>query len=100
MPSYLLLKSPENVRNRDSTNGDQVTVSANIDVANIIAPCDNLHFKCNLNPKVDAFKFSFFHRVHIEWNHLPFVLRGTPDPKDFKCLLKEHLWKILLEKPD
>ena len=100
MPSYLLLKSPETVRNRDDTTLSQVTFSSNIDVTNIIVPSDNLHYKCNLTPRVDPFRYGFFYRVHIEWNLLPFVIRGTPDPKDFKCLLKEHLWKVLLDTPD
>ena len=102
MPSYLLLKSPEVVRNRAPTNqiGNQATFSTNINEANIIAPSDFLQFRCSLTPKVDAFKHSFFYRVHKDWNYLPLTLRGTQDPKDFKCLLKEHMWKVLLEKPD
>ena len=59
-----------------------------------------MQFKSNVAPNVDAFKHGFFYRVHLEWNKIPLEVRICDKPKIFKVLLKEHLWKMLLEKPD
>ena len=103
LPSYLLLESPENVRERGTganSIGDHVSTSSNIDQANIITHRDTLHYKSMVAPKVDSFKYSYFYRVHLVWNSLPLCVRVTEDHNKFKRLLKEHLWKLLLEKPD
>ena len=83
-------------RNPD-TAGGQERISSDIDESNIITPNDHLQYKSVLAPKVDVCKYSFFYRVHKEWNSLPLSLRETQDTLAFKTLLREHLWKILLE---
>ena len=103
MAPYLLLQSPELVRYRNpgsSASGERVPISGDIDEANIIVPNDHLQFKCTRHPKVDSFKYCFFHRVYKEWNLLPLSLRETQDPLQYKALLRDHLWMMLLERPD
>ena len=80
-----------------NTAGGQERISSDIDESNIITPNDHLQYKSVLAPKVDVCKYSFFYRVHKEWNSLPLSLRETQDTLAFKTLLREHLWKILLE---
>ena len=55
---------------------------------------DRLKVKCTINPRVDAFKLSFFHRSYILWNSVPQNIREIVDPKSFKCKLEQHLWLI------
>ena len=40
---------------------------------------------------------SFFYRTHIKWNNLPLSIREIECPIQFNFILKEHLWKCLLE---
>lgn len=55
---------------------------------------DNLQFICTIFPRIDAFKQSFFYRVHKLWNTLPYEVREIENPTQFKTKLKEFLWTI------
>ena len=55
---------------------------------------DRLKVKCTVQPRVNAFKNSFFYRSHQEWNKLPLKLRTIEDPDNFKQELEQHLWVI------
>ena len=61
---------------------------------------DKSKFKCNVTPKVNAFKYSFFYRTVELWNELPLYLREVEDVDKFTSTLNEHLWLILGMKPD
>ena len=102
MPSYLVRLSPESVRapRNQPIGSEPRTLTSDIHPDNIIKDNDCLHFKSKITPKVDAYKYSFFHRTHLEWNKLPIKLRNYQDPDGFKVLLTEHMWKILIDKPD
>ena len=41
----------------------------------------------------NAFANSFFYRVHLLWNKLPFELREIKRPDRFKSLLRKHLFE-------
>ena len=103
-PYYLSLRSPESIRDRGTLSGDSGTssgdISSTVDSENIIKSSDNLQYRSTVSPKVDAFKYGFFYRTHIEWNCLPLSIRMCSKHDLFCGLLKEHLWKMLLEKPD
>ena len=73
MPSYLVLLSPESVRapRNQPIRSEPKTSTSDIHTDNIIKDNDCLHFKSKITPKVDAYKYSFFHRTHLEWNKLP-----------------------------
>ena len=55
---------------------------------------DRLKVKCTIHPRVNAFKNSFFYRVHLQWNELPLDLRMLGDPDNFKGRLEQHLWLV------
>ena len=101
MPSYLVRLSPESVRapRNQPIGSNLITFTSDIHPDNIIKDNDSLHFKSKITPKVDAYKYSFFHRTHLEWNKLPLKIRNYQDSDTFKVLLKEYMWKILLDKP-
>ena len=61
---------------------------------------DQLKFKCNTLPKINAFKNSFFVRTLKRWNELPIILREIECPEKFSLALKDHLWLILGFEPD
>ena len=61
---------------------------------------DNLKFKSKIIPKVNCFQNSYFVRTMSSWNDLPFDIRNVDSLEKFKTLLKEHLWFILISKPD
>ena len=61
---------------------------------------DNLRFKCNTLPIINAFKNSFFVRTLKNWNELPHSLREIECPDKFSLALKDHLWLILGFEPD
>ena len=61
---------------------------------------DNLIYKSSIQPKVKAFKDSYFFRTVKNWNLLPFELRSTGTLDNFKVNLKEHMWLILGLEPD
>lgn len=102
MPSYLIRLSPESVRgSRNQPNGtEHKTFTSDINHHHIIKDNDTLYFKSKIMRNVDAYKYSFFHRTHLEWNKLPIQLGTYQDSDTFKVLLTEHMWKILLDKPD
>ena len=68
--------------------------------SNIINQNDNLQFRSTMAPKVNAFKYGFFYRVHLEWNKIPFEIRKVENVDIFKQLLKKHIWFLILPKPD
>ena len=45
------------------------------------------------NRTTNAFANSFFYRVHLLWNKLPFDLREIKRPDRFKVLLRKHLFE-------
>ena len=98
LPSYITRKPAESVRDRRAVTSG--ATSSNVDSSNIIESIDSLKFKSSSAPRVDAFKYGFFYRTHLEWNRLPLNIRSCANVETFKGLLKEHLWKLLLEKPD
>jgi hypothetical protein len=61
---------------------------------------DQLKFKCNTLPKINAFKNCFFVRTLKQWNELPLTLREIVCPDKFSLALKDHLWLILGFEPD
>ena len=44
------------------------------------------------NPNIDAFKHSYFYRIHVEWNNLPHDLRCLDSHDAFVAKLKDYLW--------
>ena len=74
---------------------------------------DPLSFVSNIQPRInktvnsryeweslDEFKNSYFYRVHLEWNKLPLELRIIEDYDSFQINLKEHIWELIVERPD
>ena len=59
---------------------------------------DRLKLKSTINPKVDAFKNSFFYRSLTSWNLLPLDLRTIESSSLFKNKVKDHLWNIAESK--
>ena len=57
---------------------------------------DNLSLKCSIEPKVAAFKRSYFFRTHLLWNELPVKLREIKEITKFEKDLKYYLWDVLL----
>ena len=58
---------------------------------------DNLSLKCSIDPKVAAFKQSYFFRTHLFWNTLPIKLREIKEISKFEKGLKLYLWDVLLD---
>ena len=56
------------------------------------ASSDELQLKCNVLPRINAFKFAFFFRSTQIWNQLPHNIRETKKCSIFKCKLKGYLW--------
>ena len=97
LPSYICPKPTSSVGSRFKT---PFAISSGVDSSNIIIQNDNLQFRSIMAPKVNAFKYGFFYRTHLEWNKLPFEIRKGENLDNFKELLKKHIWKIILAKPD
>ena len=55
---------------------------------------DRLKVKCTIQPRVNAFKNSFFYRSHLQWNKLPSELRIINNTETFKPRLEQHLWLL------
>ena len=55
---------------------------------------DRLKIKCTIQPRVNAFKNSFFYRSHLQWNMLSPDLRMIDNPETFKSRLEQHLWLV------
>ena len=101
MPPYISVCTGELFRvSRSNTTNVLVGSISNIDPSNIVESNDNCQYSCSIKPKVDAFKFSFFYRTVLEWNKIPFSIRQTTSINIFSTVLKEHLWNILMDKPD
>ena len=101
MPPYISARNLELTRvSRSNTTHSPVGSTCNIDAANIVESNDTLQYACSIRPTVDAFKYSFFFRTVLEWNKVPHKIRQNNNNGSFSVLLKEHLWKVLLEKPD
>ena len=56
---------------------------------------DRLKVRCTISPRVNAFKNSFFYRVHLLWNELPLEIRDIERPECFKTNLEQYIWKTL-----
>ena len=82
LPPYIRLVSPEDTRGLRSSH------------------LDPLCFKHDLGPCKQSFSNSFFPRVFMAWNRLPLEIRLVEGFELFKLRLKEHLWTVLMEKPD
>ena len=61
---------------------------------------DKLKFKCNICPKINSFKNTFFVRTVNKWNELPMNVRENDSLYKFTLALKDHLWLILGFEPD
>ena len=55
---------------------------------------DRLKLKCTINPRVNAFKNSYFYRAHVFWNSVPLEIREIESPDSFKARLEQYLWLI------
>ena len=53
---------------------------------------DQTDIICTHNPNIDAFKHSYFYRIHVEWNNLPHDLRCLDSHDAFVAKLKDYLW--------
>ena len=88
LPNYVTRIEPQDVK--------RVTRSNNA----ISRGIDKLKYKCNIFPKINAFKNSFFVRTMNQWNELPLYLREIGNLDKFSRALKDHLWLILGFEPD
>ena len=61
---------------------------------------DKLKFKCNLLPKINAFKNIYSVRTLHHWNELPLTGREIECIDKFSLALKDHLWLSLGFEPD
>ena len=61
---------------------------------------DKFKFKCNIAPKVDSFKRSYFFRTVNQWNLLPLKIRCLENIDKFNESLKQQMWLILGLEPD
>lgn len=59
-----------------------------------VSSADYLQFDCSINPTVDAFADSFFHRTYKKWNVLTLDIRECSNLDIFQTKLKEHLWSL------
>ena len=88
LPTYVIRMEPQNVA--------RVTRSTQ----SIAEGTDRTKMKCNIRPKVNSFRDSYFYRTVEHWNMLPLELRNVESLAAFKVGLKEHLWLILGLDPD
>ena len=67
---------------------------------------DNLCFVSNIASTTTSISYlnkSFFFRSHTLWNFLPFDLRNSMIPSQFKIKLAKHYWKMAstdIEQPE
>ena len=61
---------------------------------------DPLCFKHDLGVCKQMFDNSFFSRTYMYWNRLPLEIKMADSYDLFQLKLKEHIWKMLMEKPD
>ena len=88
LPNYVTRIEPQDIKRVTRSND---TISRGI---------DKLKFKCNILPKINAFKKNFFVRTMNQWNELPHYLREIDNLDKFTLALKDHLWLILGFEPD
>ena len=86
-PDYITVCEPGNSRFTRST-------------ASIHNSNDTTKFSCSIQPNCDAFKYSFFYRTMLRWNHLPIDIRNAENLGKFKSMLKQALWSPDTEWPD
>ena len=100
LPDYLhAITNEDRSRLRSNIGPPQYYSQAStIDLGTIRANrYDNLSLKCSIEPKVAAFKHSYFFRAHLLWNVLPVKLREIKEIAKFEKCLKSYLWDILLD---
>ena len=101
MPPYISVITLESSRvSRNNTTLAPTGSICDIDHSNVVESNDDLQYRCNILPRVDAFRFSFFYRTVLEWNKVPLKIRQITNTNSFSNILKQHLWKLLLDKPD
>ena len=61
---------------------------------------DPLCFKHDLGVCKQMFDNSFFSRTYMYWNRLPLEIKMADSYDLFQLQLKEHIWEMLMEKPD
>ena len=88
LPNYVTRIEPRDVKHRTRNN------------VTIFEGTDKLQFKCNIVPKINAFKNNYFVRTLKHWNDLPLSLREEENFERFSLALKDHLWLILGFEPD
>ena len=67
---------------------------------NIINTSDKTMFKCNIKPNCNSFENSYFYRVVVIWNKLPFDIRQVPSLSGFKSEVTKFLWSVDMDWPD
>ena len=88
LPKYVTRIEPQDVK--------KVTRSTKATADGI----DKSKFRCKIMPKVNSFRDSYFYRTVEQWNSLPLKIRDLNDINKFSDDMKEHLWLILVLKPD
>ena len=88
LPSYVKRIKPQDLKH--STRNK----------AKILKGTDKIQFKCNILPKINAFKNNYYVRTVNNWNELPLSLREEEIFENFSSALKDHLWLILGFEPD
>ena len=87
-PYYVTLIEPQDV------------ICATRNSKSISKGIDTLQFKCNICPKINSFKNTFFVRTFQKWIELPLNIRKIDNLDKFTIALKDHLWLILGFEPD
>ena len=88
LPSYVKRIKPQDLKH--STRNK----------SKILKGTDKVQFKCNILPKLNAFKNNYYVRTVNNWNELPLSLREEEIFENFSSALKDHLWLILGFEPD
>ena len=85
------LKFPSYVEQAEAVNPNIGTVR----ITRAMAARDDLQYTCNITPRVDPFKTSFYFRTCEIWNKLPRLIREIECKSTFKDKVSEHLWNTL-----
>ena len=96
LPHYLSLFSPSSNRLR-STHKDALHFVSSIRPRATFRSNKEGELECD---SLKEFENSYFYRAHLEWNKLPLKLRIIDSYTNFQERLKEHLWIVLMDKPD